>query len=136
MYSPPPAPFLIRPLSAPQTQLVCATVVELYTEWAGPTAACKSAWRKLALEHGGALPVDLSTACLERCSAPGGPLAEHKATSEPSFLLFKGGTEVACVQGVDIPALMAALATHSAAAGPHGSTAAETEAGSEPAHGA
>lgn len=87
----------------------------MYTEWAGPTAACKSAWRKLALEQGGALPADLYTACLERClpggeGAAAGPLARHATpTSQPLFLVFRGGVEVAAVRGADVPRLMDAV---------------------------
>ena len=86
-------------------------MVELYAEWAGPTQACKSAWRKLALEHGGAMPVDLSSACLERLggAAALAPHTQHPS-SEPSFLVFRGGREVACVRGLNIPALLAAVA--------------------------
>lgn len=105
---------------------VPASVVEVYSEWAGPTAACKSFWRKVALEHGGALPCDLSTACLERCGGDGSPLAAHAATSQPAFCLFKGGKEVACVRGVDLPTLARAVAKAegaAAAAGPRESEA-------------
>lgn len=90
-------------------------MVEVYTAWAGPTAACKTAWRKLALEHGGTLPCELSTACLERCLPAGegaheGPLARHATpTSQPLFLVFRDGAEVAAVRGANIPVLMDAV---------------------------
>ncbi|PRW58219.1 flagellar outer dynein arm light chain thioredoxin [Chlorella sorokiniana] len=86
-------------------------VLELYTEWAGPTAACKSTWRKAALERGGALPCELSTACVERCGGVAG-LEPYLAapTSQPLFLFFKGGKRVAEVRGVNPPALLRELA--------------------------
>ena len=90
--------------------------MELYSEWAGPTAACKSTWRKQALEHGGALPFDLSTACIEHCRAAAA-LAQHPAaaasSSEPRFLLFKAGKEVGHIKGVNLPELIKAVAKHS-----------------------
>ena len=95
-------------------------MVELYSEWAGPTAACKSTWRKQALEHGGTLPYDVSTACLERCRGAAA-LAQHPAaaasSSEPQFLLFTAGKEVAHIVGVNLPELIKAVAKHSSEAG-------------------
>ena len=86
-------------------------VLELYTEWAGPTAACKSTWRKAALERGGVLPCDLSTACVERCGGvPGLEPYVAAPTSLPVFLVFKGGKQVAEVRGVNPPALLKELA--------------------------
>lgn len=89
-------------------------VLELYTEWAGPTAACKSTWRKAALERGGspaALPFDLFAACVERCSGvPGLEPYVAAPTSQPVFLFFKGGKQVAEVRGVNPSALLRELA--------------------------
>ncbi|EFN59355.1 hypothetical protein CHLNCDRAFT_137806 [Chlorella variabilis] len=105
-------------------------VVELYADWAGPTQALPTFWRKVAMEHGGQLPLDLSTACYEKChDAPA--LAGHSSTSQPKFLLFKGGKQVACVEGVDPPGLLAAvnkqLAAASGAAAAHRSSDSEEE---------
>ena len=102
-----PPPLLPPPLPA---------VVELYSEWVGPTTACKSTWCKQALELGGTLPFELSTACIERCRGAAA-LAQHPAaaasSSEPHFLLFKGGKQVAHVAGVNLPELLKAVAKHS-----------------------
>ncbi|KAL4430792.1 hypothetical protein ABPG75_006048 [Micractinium tetrahymenae] len=91
-------------------------VIELYTAWTGPTAAAKTAWRKLAVDMGGPLPCDLSTACLDRMQgAPGGePLAAFPLTSEPQWVLFKRGKQVAAVTGMDLPQLMKAVQRFSA----------------------
>lgn len=86
-------------------------MLELYTEWAGPTAACKSTWRKAALDRGGALPCDLAAACVERCGGvPGLEAYVAAPTSQPLFLFFKGGKLAAEVRGVNPPALLRELA--------------------------
>ena len=119
--SPPPLHPAARPQHPPPPGLTTLplplpAVVELYSEWAGPTAACKSTWRKQALEHGGALPFDLSTACIEHCRGAAA-LAQHPAaaasSSEPQFLLFKAGKEVAHIAGVNLPELLKAVAKYS-----------------------
>lgn len=87
--------------------------MELYTQWAGPTAAVKGAWRSLALEHGGALPCELSAAAAERLGAAPALAPYARPTTEPAFCLFRGGREVAHVRGVNIPALLQAIEAHS-----------------------
>lgn len=88
-----------------------AAVLELYTEWAGPTTACKSTWRKAALERGGEMPANLFTACVDKCGGvPGLEPYMAAPTSQPVFLFFKGGRTVAEVRGVNPPALLKELA--------------------------
>ncbi|KAI7841525.1 hypothetical protein COHA_004696 [Chlorella ohadii] len=102
----PDAAAVTEALSRPGLQ-----VLELYTDCWGPTAACKSTWRKAALEHGGALPCQLYTACTERCGGvPGLEPYVSAPTSQPLFLFFKGGKQVAEVRGVNPPALLRELA--------------------------
>lgn len=90
-------------------QHTCRSVIELYTEWAGPTAAAKTAWRKLAVDMGGGpLPFDLRTLCLDRMQgAPGAELlAALPLTSEPQWVLVKHGKQVTCIRaGQDITTL-------------------------------
>ena len=90
-------------------------VVEVYAQWAGPTQACASTWRAMALEHGGALPFDLSAACKDKCVGvgEGSPLAGVPPGCKPHFLLFKGGQRVAMVAGLDMPTLKLAIQRHS-----------------------
>lgn len=101
----------------------CPAVIELYSDWAGPTQALPNFWHQLAKEHDSVLPVDACTACFERCKeAPA--LASLQATSQPRFLLFKVGKQVAFVKGVDPPGLSAAISKQLAAQS--GSAAART----------
>ena len=101
---PPPPPHTSQPTHN-------TAVLELYTEWAGPTAACKSTWRKAALDRGGALPCDLAAACVERCGGmPGLEAYVAAPTSQPLFLFYKGGKLLAEVRGVNPSALLRELA--------------------------
>ncbi|PSC67366.1 Thioredoxin [Micractinium conductrix] len=82
-------------------------VIELYTEWAGPTAAARSAWRKMATELGEPLPFDLGSAPLERMRGVQ-QLAGFTPSAQPQWVLFKGGKQVAAVTGLDLLRLTAA----------------------------
>ena len=59
-------------------------VIELYTEWAGPTAAARSAWRKMATELGEPLPFDLGSVL------PPPPPPPHHHTHTHAFCCAAG----------------------------------------------
>lgn len=87
----------ILPLAACALDRSPCAVIELHTAWAGPTAAAKTAWRKLAVDMGGGtLPFDLCTLCLDRMQGTPGVelLAGFPLTSEPQWVLFKHGKQV------------------------------------------
>ena len=90
---------------APLThEIVLITVVEVYSEWAGPCKSVLPTFKRIRLEKDDEAALTFLTVNAEKCDLLE-PARENRGKSEPLFLLYRNGQLKVKIEGANTPML-------------------------------